>query len=184
MSHGPAHRVGGVTAWLAVAPHLAIPGWQVAAGAVIAGATAHGRLSPDVDNTRTWRRVDPYVPDEALGGNGPLAHRGVAHWWGLPALALGWVALGHDPGVLAWEVAAVAVAWASHVALDAVFGQQPPGVPLAPWGWHVGLRLDSGGVVERWLALPVLTLACGWLSWRSLGGPSLPEVARAAGWTP
>ncbi len=109
-----------------------------------------------------------------LGHGGPLRHRGLSHWWGLPAAAALWLATA-APG-WSWVAAAALVGWASHLLGDFCFGQHDvrsargPGIPLAPWWGHVGLGLDVGGAVERVvvqrLALP-LTLA--WLTLDQLG---------------
>jgi hypothetical protein len=136
---GPQHRVAAAAAWLATATHLGVGGWQLAAGTVIAGAAGHGILSPDVDQRGLLADVIP-------GG-----HRGITHWWPIPV-------------AMWWAVLAVAIAWASHIAADAIFGA----VPLTPrlrGGWvHSGIGLRTGGFTERWVARWVLLAIVVWLT--------------------
>jgi hypothetical protein len=149
---GHEHRLLAGSAWLAGSVTLALPWWQVVVGVPLAVAAAN---VPDVDDTRWWRKVDRALPDEDLGGCGPLNHRGLMHWWGLPAAIALALSLGAstDPNrlvtvlmVCAW---AAVTGWGSHVVGDFVFGQRgrgvPRGVPLAPWGVHVGLGFDATG---------------------------------------
>lgn len=145
--NGPGHRVVAVAAWLGAAPHLGVTvPWQVAAGAVVAGACGHGRLSPDMDHPTVAPLLARLVP----GG-----HRGILHWWPVPLVLL-WAAF--HAGVYAWQVEAVAVAWASHIAGDAIFGEVPL-FPRARGGWYRnGVGLHTGGLVERWAAIPAATL--------------------------
>jgi membrane-bound metal-dependent hydrolase YbcI (DUF457 family) len=144
--NAPTHALLGAVSWLALAgPVEHRPGWQQAAGTLLAVVVSVG---PDIDNARWWRKLDRYVPDEWLGYGGPLAHRGLTHWWGWPAL-VAWTTW-QMPAASAWPVLALAVGWASHLLGDLAFGITPPGVPLAPWSAHVGLRLKVGGVIE-WL---------------------------------
>ena len=45
------------------------------------------------------------------------------------------------------------------------------GIPLAPWWWHIGLGLDSGGTLEacaRWTVLPAAVV---WLAAVAAGAP-------------
>ena len=41
----------------------------------------------NADQIAEWKTVDRWVPDEWLGHDGPLQHRGITHWWGIPAAA-------------------------------------------------------------------------------------------------
>jgi membrane-bound metal-dependent hydrolase YbcI (DUF457 family) len=146
---GTTHRLFAASASLAVSTVGAVPGWQAAGAAVIATATASGWTSPDAD--QSWLS---WVP----GG-----HRGLTHWWGLPAVAaLATTAL--VPADAAWAVWALILGWSSHLFGDFVFGRRPPGIPFAPWWGHVGLLLNSGGVLEKLLrnAFPLLLL---WQVW-------------------
>lgn len=150
---GPSHRVAGVVAWLAVAPALGIHGWPILAGAMFAGATANGRLSPDADRYPWLTKIIP-------GG-----HRGILHWWVLPAVAIWYVS--HMTGPYQWQVAAVSVAWASHIATDGVFGRIPMLPRLIRGGksrWrYFGLCLKTGGRIEQWVAVPSFVLVGLWL---------------------
>jgi len=166
---GTTHRMFGAvcgTAW-AVAHGMAPA--QALAFAALATVTSSGPSSPDVDCYRGWRRVDTALPDEVLGAGGPMQHRGITHWWGLPALA--WVALDHVPtGVIGWVPAALLVGWTSHLIGDLLFGRNR-GIPLAPWWWHIGVGLDTGGPTEalaRWTVLPAAVV---WLTAVAAGAP-------------
>jgi len=133
---GSTHRLLAASASLAVSTGLGVPAWQTAASAVIATATASGWLSPDAD--QSWLRWAP-------GG-----HRGLTHWWGLPGLAA-LAVLVLVPADAAWPFWALLVGWSSHLLGDFVFGERPPGIPMAPWWAYAGLTLNSGGVIERGL---------------------------------
>lgn len=150
---GNAHRVAGMASWLAAAPFLHVTErWQIAVGTLIAGATAHGRMSPDVDR---------YVfGGKRLGSH----HRRLPHWWPIPLLAFAAV-VQLVPGQWQWAGLAVAVAWASHIAADFVFGR----VPI--WWWcrwrTAGIGLRTGGAAEH-AAYPLLIGAAAWLAWTTL----------------
>jgi LexA-binding, inner membrane-associated putative hydrolase len=147
---GSTHRLFGASASLAVSTMIGAPAWQTAASAVIATASAAGWTSPDAD--QSWLRWSP-------GG-----HRGLTHWWGLPA-ALALATLAFVPPEAAWAVWALLLGWSSHLVGDFIFGERPPGIPMAPWWAYAGLRLDSGGLIERvvrW-AWPVVLLAQIWV---------------------
>lgn len=172
MSHAGTHAAGGAVAGLAVgqlviltAPHVdAIgdrnPVLAAAAITLIAATTGGGRLSPDVDQFKAWRSLDRWLPDEWLGAGGPLQHRGITHWWGTTlALALAWcVLLAAIPPLTSiwWAGAGVVTGWASHLALDCVFGLQVrspdgavivrAGIPMAPWWAHRGGWFRSGDI--------------------------------------
>jgi hypothetical protein len=170
----PMHRLigayaGGGVAYLAHWTLPALPSVAVvAASAAIAAATAPG---PDVDQRRWWRTLDRWLPDEWLGWGGPLQHRGITHFWGVPAVTaalLVAVSVAH-PGP--WWVAWAGLAgWVSHLAADWVFGMASPydhrgaGIPFLPWSHHHGLGLDVGGPTEtvaRWV-LSVAPVALLW----------------------
>ena len=138
--NAPTHALLGAVSWLTLAgPVEHRPGWQQAAGTLLAVVVSVG---PDIDNARWWRKLDRYIPDEWVGFGGPLGHRGLTHWWGWPAL-LAWTAW-QIPAEGRWPILALAVGWASHLVGDLVFGITPPGIPLAPWWAHIGLRLKVG----------------------------------------
>lgn len=152
---GREHRRVAPSAWVAAAAFAGVSPGLILAG--VGPAIVCASL-PDIDNTRAAKRIDGIVNDEALGGCGPLNHRGLAHWIGLPAFAALWVyglgdsLLAADPwrgGLILAVLWGAVIGWASHIAADFVFGQAgwgtPRGVPLAPWGWHVGLGFDADG---------------------------------------
>jgi hypothetical protein len=139
--NGPTHRLAGAAAWLAVAPTLPVQPWQIAAGAVVAGATANGRLSPDMD--QSYYLTGRYIP----GG-----HRGITHFWAVPIVPAAAAPLAGDSG---WLLLALAVAWWSHHVMDGIFGRVPV-LPRARRGWeYAGVGLRTGGQAERWVAQPL-----------------------------
>lgn len=160
---GTTHRLlgacSGVTLGTAAGWH-----WpQIVAAGWLATLTAGGRLSPDVDQHWGWTLVDRLVPDEWLGNNGPLQHRGLAHWWGLPLV--GFTATwSMPPTAWVWVLHALLTGWTSHLVGDYLFGRpgagRGAGIPFAPWWSHRGLGLAVGGVLERVVAvlLPLLML--------------------------
>ena len=155
-------RVGLATAMVAAHLHpLPVIGIALSAGA--AWLFSGGATSPDVDNQPAAKTLDRWLPDEWLGHGGPLGHRRLAHWWGLPALAAAaWQR--HppaDPGLLTWVVWGALLGWCSHLAGDFAFGQGngrvglARGVPAGPWFWHIGLGWKADGWMQRltgWLA--------------------------------
>jgi hypothetical protein len=155
---GPSHRLAGAVCWLAAAPLLAQAAvWQLVLGAAVAAAFAHGRLSPDID--RKWKY-----------------HRGVTHFWLWPVLlyAAGRWFEHAQPGspVIATVIYAVAIGWASHVSTDAIFGLVPLLPRIIPHGrssfrsphWqYAGLGFQTGGLVEKVIAVPVFFGAGLWL---------------------
>lgn len=93
---------------------LSSPGARVAVTALMAAGAvpmAGGKMSPDLDAFGCWKRVDRMVPDEWLLFGGPMRHRGILHWWGLPAAATWglWWACTHLP--LAAAVLLLVVCW-------------------------------------------------------------------------
>jgi membrane-bound metal-dependent hydrolase YbcI (DUF457 family) len=146
---GSGHRAAAAAAWLGVAPLLGVHDWrQLAAGVVVAGACGDGKLSPDADQRGVSAKLIP-------GG-----HRAITHWWPVPLLI--WWGSTHA-GLYGWAVLAVAVAWASHVLADAVFGEIPVWPKRGGW-YRVGLGLKTGGRIER-AATPVLAAVAAWLAW-------------------
>jgi hypothetical protein len=149
---GRGHAITGLSAGIAAVTVLHPPTWQAPIIIGITSLTAGGPLSPDVDHTTAWRLWDRLLPDEILGDGGPLQHRGVSHWWGIPAAAgaaLWWF----DPS-WAWPVWAVVLGWLTHLVGDLAFGRacpgvRGPGVPLLPWTHHIGLGLDVDGWFEH-----------------------------------
>ncbi len=153
--NGPGSRLVAACAGAVYARVSGPDHWATAVvGAVVAAGAGHGWSSPDMDQSRLFRvlqRLTPNDPD-------PFGHHGTTHWFGWPVLAWwGTVAL---PLLLQWPVRLLIVGWASHVAVDALFGK----IPLLPWGgWRVGLGLKTGGWLERGLVWGPLPLLCGWL---------------------
>ena len=88
METGP-HRVLAVATVLAAAHTWELPPTQVGVMCAVAAATGGGILSPDIDNRKAAKTIDGIVPDEALGGGGPLGHRQITHWWGVACPARG-----------------------------------------------------------------------------------------------
>jgi hypothetical protein len=167
------HHLLGASAGLGLAAVSGWPAWQAGAAAGLAALTAGGPFSPDADAYRWWRLADRWLPDEVLGHGGPLGHRRLSHWWGVPALAGAVVlsAAAVHPGWPWWVAWALLGGWASHLLGDWLFGRASPyegrgaGIPLAPWWGHSGVGLDVGGPLEaavRWVVLPALI---GWQAW-------------------
>lgn len=150
--NGPTHRQLGFLAGAAVALGDHQPVVGVALSGVYASASAHGWLSPDVDQTEAWMRVRqvarPLLPRSKQR---LLNHRYLSHWWGLPVV--GGYAVSLLPPEFAWSALMLVVGWASHLVGDFVFGEGPHGgIPLLPWGRHVGLHMDTGGFWETGVA--------------------------------
>lgn len=154
---GPGHRALGATsaagALVVAAPRGVVAGALVVLAAVV---TSGGALSPDVDQTRAWRRI--------TGGTGACAHRRVTHWWAWPALLFA-LSGRLDDAQLSALAFGVAVGWGSHLAGDAAFGRgspwRPAGIPLLPSRGHVGLGLPVGGRLEHWVTRALV--AASWV---------------------
>jgi hypothetical protein len=62
-----------------------------------------------------------------------------------------------------WWVWMLLAGWVSHLVADWAFGKRAwgrgPGIPLGPWSHHHGLGLDAGGLLERFVLVPVLAVA-------------------------
>jgi hypothetical protein len=157
---GPSHRLAGAAAWTGIAPLLGVSGWQLAAGVLVAAATANGRLSPDMDRY------------PILGKCIPGGHRGITHWYVIPLLIfVGSYYVWHIwPNryviLLMW---AISIAWASHILTDGVFGR----IPIWPKGlrrWrYMGLGLRTGGKIEKLFAVPVFIAAGLWFTFITYG---------------
>lgn len=147
---GNPHRVFAVAAEVAWVAASGAPLWVALAGAPLAAAVSAGPTSPDIDNTRNWRAVLSTFPGRA--DNKVLGHRRITHWWGWPALAA-YLLVGADQGEIGWVAWALIIGWSSHIIGDFCFGKGgydiPRGVPVLPWGWHVGLGWKSGRKKDR-----------------------------------
>ncbi len=173
---GPTHCALAAVTGLGVGMAMGWDAPQAVAGSLVATLTAAGPTSPDVDNRRWWMRLDRYAPDEYLGRGGPLQHRGIMHWWGLPAaMACALAVTTPLPAQWMWAAYALVIGWASHLLGDflvgkasVMFTRRGPGIPLMPWWGHVGVGLKCGGVVE-WI-LGVLCMGgyvlLIWSAWR------------------
>ena len=80
------------------------------------------------------------------------------------------------PPDAAWALWALLLGWSSHLVGDFLFGERPPGIPLGPWWAYTGIRLDSGGGLERGLrwAMPGILV---WQVWVYRGGAPFPVVS-------
>jgi len=148
----------------------------LAVWAGVAGITSAGPTSPDMDQDHRWRRADTVLPDEALGHGGPMKHRGLTHWFGLPLAAAGLVYLNDivllvngRPLPVEWVLWAAIVGWSSHIVADAAFGKG--GVPLLGWYGNVGLELSQDGILARAVAGAAPVAAC--LLWAATAGLDL-----------
>jgi hypothetical protein len=165
---GPSHRVAGALAGAGWATWQGQPLSVVAMTALVATATSNGPASPDGDQTQLWRTATRLTPAWVR------RHRGILHWWGIPAAA--WFAVSTLDPLVQWAAYALIVGWASHLAGDAIFGK----VPIDPFGRiKVGLGLDTGGILENGgrlgpLRIPSLTRALmgAALAWLLLGAPT------------
>lgn len=183
MSGRGTHRAGGAALGLIVAHAGSVTAsWGLREMVVVASVSAlcgGGRWSPDIDQYRAWRRLDRWVPDEWLGGGGPLQHRGVSHWWGvIVAQAVGWVfLLSAVPGLrVVWPVAVGQVTgWVSHLLLDYLYGRRVvtpegltvvrAGVPLMPWWAHRGGLWTSSGPGSAFAGFVLSVASLGAVAW-------------------
>ena len=170
---GPSHLLLGATTYAAYGVYTHAPLTQIALGAVVATATAHGVLSPDMD-----QRVLFTATQEALGPiSRPIEHRQITHLWWLPVVAWVWWLPVLDAGTV-WAATALLIGWFSHIVGDFVFGGKKKIPLLLPgWGPRVGLPLRTDGWIEegheRWtLGLSplriVLVASLGYLVWLGL----------------
>lgn len=138
---GPTHRVLGALCGATVASATGQPWQMVAMTALVATATAHGSLSPDMDQTEPWEDVRKLLPSPI---DRVMNHRGITHWWGVPVLA--WTGMFHLPADAQWPAFALLIGWVSHLLGDLIFGQ----LPLLPWGGRpcLGFGLDTDGFLE------------------------------------
>jgi hypothetical protein len=187
MSRRGTHYAGGAVLGLAAAQASIWAGMPIRdalALAAVSTITGGGELSPDVDQRKWFRTLDRWLPDEWLGGGGPLQHRGVTHWTAWPPiLAIGWaVAIAFGPPILGrfwWIGYGVALGWASHAILDALYGHavHTPegmivvrrGVPTMPWWRHRAGIWTSSGIGSQTAGI-VLTLVAAGQAWLIVTG--------------
>jgi len=181
--NGPGHRLLGMASALELADLAGWPLLQTAGAVAVAGITAHGRTSPDVDQFDIWRHwLGRLFP------KGWREHRGTTHWWGWQALgaallACGWLAARTYAPAWApwwWLPGAVLVGWTSHLVGDALFGLGK-GIPLRANGdGHVGLMcFKVGGRLEQATTWVVLPLALAFQAWLVTGGHAADAVTAA-----
>ena len=146
--------------------------WQVAASIPIAVITA---TAPDLDNLKASRKVDGVVRDEVLGGGGPLGHRQLLHWWGVP-VGLGYAATFADLGDVGWIVYAALWGYLSHIVLDLPFGEEGfgtrAGVPVFLWYGRVGGWFYSDRLAADLAIWPI----CLGLCWWTFGFPGADHI--------
>lgn len=178
MSARGTHLAGGAALGLAVAQTGIAAGWPVRDAVLLAVVSTVTGPLPDIDQRRTWRTLDRWLPDELLGAGGPLQHRGISHWIGWPPLAAAawWALLAVRPALHAvwWAGYGLALGVASHLILDALYGRQVRmptgaivvrrGIPTLPWWRHRGGIWTSSGPGSQ-LAGLALTACSGWLAW-------------------
>jgi hypothetical protein len=149
---GPTHRLTGGLAGVAYAAATGQPWSVVAMSGVIASASAHGFLSPDVDQTKPWVAVRKLLPGSI---DQVLNHRtGLSHWWGLVPLA--WWGIQQMTPLAGFLATLLLVGWASHLVGDFIFGE----LALLPGGGPTfGLGLDTGGRLEHHIVAPLIGVA-------------------------
>jgi hypothetical protein len=135
----PAHHWGGFAAGAALAMYAHQPLWVAAPSAAVASLTAGGRFSPDADQYKAWKLFDKYTPDELLGRGGPLQHRGITHWWLIPAAVGAGLYVAGGGAWWVWWAWVLLAGWVSHLLLDFVFGQADP------WGIAAPVSLSGRG---------------------------------------
>jgi hypothetical protein len=167
MCMAPAHHLAGFATGAALATAAHQPVWVAVASACLASVTAGGVLSPDVDQFKVWRALDRWLPDEWLGEGGPLQHRGLSHWWGIPAGVAAWLYVSGGP----WWAWMLLAGWVSHLVADWAFGQAGVGSrPRHPAAAVVGASRPRRG---RWRAARAVRAGSG----AGGGGPCDPGVA-------
>lgn len=138
---------------------------DVAVTIAVAAVTGGGKASPDLDNCGKSKAIDGALPDEALGGGGPLGHRQLLHSWMIPTAA--WILLApHATGPALAALRGAVTGWGSHIASDAVFGLPGPGhgrgVPLILWYVRFGGWLRANGWLEHCFGATCVAAAAWW----------------------
>lgn len=172
------HRALGVATVAGAAHVLHLSATDVLLAVPAAAVFSGGATSPDADNQPWWQALDRWLPDEWLGAGGPLQHRGLMHWLGLPAL-FWWLVGSHLTGPAHAVAFGAMLGWCSHLAGDCLWGMRgfghERGIPLLPWGWHVGLGLRADGILEKTFGLAAGAAACWWLAGLGLPLPCQPD---------
>jgi hypothetical protein len=161
------HRRVSLAATLVAAHYLPFPLLGIAVCVASGWVFSGGVTSPDLDNQGKFKALDALLPDEWLGRGGPLGHRRLLHWWGLPALAviLWYRARPDAPDAVEWALVGALIGWCSHLVADFAFGQRnprvglPKGIPLLPWWMHVGLGLKSNGPAQEVVSVLAMVVA-------------------------
>lgn len=134
--------------------------WQTVVSAGVAATTAP---LPDLDQRSWWRTLDRWIPDEWLGHGGPLAHRGITHWWGIQVLLM-FAVHSMSTGDCSWVLYVGCIGLCSHLIGDFILGAKSryrgPGIPLMPWWRHVGLGVRCGGFCESAVVLSSCVGVC------------------------
>lgn len=136
---GPSHRLFGALFGATYASMIAADTPTLVASTIISTTMAYGASSPDMDQTKTWKKFSTHS-----GLSGLLAHRHLTHWWGLAVLAV-FPILGLAPETR-WVFWALWLGWVSHLVGDFIFGK----IPLLPWGRpYFGIGLKTDGWIEK-----------------------------------
>lgn len=162
---GRTHAVSGAVAWLAVSPITGLPLAQVAAGTAVCAAAA---LAPDLDEpgAKMSRLLGPLRHPVCMtirrlaGGHRRGTHYLVTHmaFAGLVAIWSPWIALAVFTGLTV------------HTLGDCctVGGVQ--------WLWPLKVNLRgpilTGGLIEKTIITPGLTVLAAWLTYTTLDGPA------------
>lgn len=144
---GLQHRLFGSLTGASYAAAVGYPLSMVVLHGLAASATANGSYSPDMDQSKTWRRVTRLLPSQWS------RHRGLSHWPELPFLAF--LAAPNLPADARWVAYAFLLGWVSHIVGDAIFGK----IPVLFGNTYVGLGLETGGGIETGLVKRLLVVA-------------------------
>ena len=158
----------------------------------MATVTAGGRFSPDADQYDSWElwrhpwrwlawavTLAPAWRRERGEHGDPAQHRGITHWWGVPAALAVALLMASSTVAGPWWLAWAALAgWTSHLVGDwlcgrQVWGQHGHGIPMAPWWRHRGLPkrigLKSDGPAAHVIAWAGAVPASVWMVGRIIG---------------
>ena len=154
---GVGHRLVAANVTFVVGAILDKPAGEIALAAALAAVFSAGKFSPDADNREPLRKF--------------FGHRGLLHWWGLPAMALIPLAYVSAPF---WAYGPV-LGWSSHIfPADFVFGKGgrsiPKGIPLGPGtdsprlglGFKVSGSVGDGHSILEYATTVVLGVVLAW----------------------